>query len=91
MILKLSYRKARRLGPTKKPVCVVPIWDRECKRKRCFDTVWPGIDEPRTTAMRTGLHAGCDPAQFGPDVTQTFRGKAGEDGHDGEVTVTCPE
>jgi len=89
VILALSYCKARRLDPMKKPVHVVPIWDRE--RKRYVDTVWPGIGELRTTAMRTGLYAGCDAAQFGPDVTQTFRGKAGEDGRDVTVTVTFPE
>lgn len=89
VILALSYCKARRLDPMKKPVHVVPIWDRE--RKRYVDTVWPGIGELRTTAMRTGLYAGCDAAQFGPDITQTFRGKAGEDGRDQDVTVTFPE
>ncbi|GIX10332.1 phage recombination protein Bet [Elioraea sp.] len=89
VILALSYCKARRLDPMKKPVHVVPIWDRE--RKRYVDTVWPGIGELRTTAMRTGLYAGCDAAQFGQDITKTFTGKVGDEGRDVAVTVTFPE
>jgi phage recombination protein Bet len=90
VILALSYCRARRLDPMKRPVHIVAVWDRE--RKRYVDTVWPGIGELRTTAMRTGLYAGCDPAQFGPDITQTFSGKAGgDDSRDISVTVTFPE
>lgn len=88
VILALSYCKARKLDPMKKPVHVVPMWDKE--RKRYVDTVWPGIGELRTTAMRTGLYAGCEAAQFGPDVTQTFRFK-NDDGRDVEMNVTFPE
>jgi phage recombination protein Bet len=89
VILALSCCKWRRLDPMKKPVHVVPIWDRE--RKRYVDTVWPGIGELRTTAMRTGLYAGCDAAQFGPEITQTWTGKVGEEGRDVVVSVTFPE
>lgn len=74
--LALSYCKARRLDPFKHPVHVVPIWDKD---KRAYvETVWPGIAEHRTTAMRTGQYAGADPADFGPTITKTFEGETKE-------------
>lgn len=66
VILALSYCKARKLDPFKKPVQIVPMWD--AKRKQMVDTVWPGIGELRTTAFRTGQYAGRDAAIFGPEV-----------------------
>lgn len=63
VILALSYCKARKLDPFKKPVQIVPMWD--AKRKMLVDTVWPGIGELRTTAFRTGQYAGRDAAAFG--------------------------
>lgn len=63
IILALSYCKARKLDPFKKPVQIVPMWDD--KRKTMVDTVWPGIGELRTTAFRTGQYAGRDAAIFG--------------------------
>lgn len=91
IVLALSYCKARRLDPMKKPVHVVPIWDRE--RRTYVDTVWPGIGELRITAMRTGQFAGSDPCTFGPDRTTTFSGRVGrgEREEQVEVTVTYPE
>lgn len=63
VVLVLSYCKARNLDPMKKPVHIVPIWDKDAK---CLvDTVWPGIGELRTTAFRTGQYAGRDEADFG--------------------------
>lgn len=69
VILALSYCKARKLDPFKKPVQIVPMWDK--KRKQLVDTVWPGIGELRTTAFRTGQYAGRDAAIFGE--TRTFK------------------
>lgn len=63
VILALSYCKARKLDPFKKPVQIVPMYD--AKRKAMVDTVWPGIGELRTTAFRTGQYAGRDAAIFG--------------------------
>ncbi len=83
VILALSYCKARKLDPFKRNVHIVPIWDSE--RRGYVDTVWPGIGELRTTAFRTGLYAGRDDAQLGPDITETFRDDKGE------ATVTFPE
>lgn len=64
VLLALDYCHARRLDPVKKPVHIVPIWDRV--RGREVESVWPGINEVRTTAARTGLLAGWDQAKYGP-------------------------
>lgn len=91
VILALSYCKARKLDPFKRPVHIVPIWSKE--EGRYVDTVWPGISELRTTAVRTGTFAGTDPAIFGPDVTRTFTGRIGKGdrARDVSVTLTFPE
>lgn len=72
VILALNYCKSRGLDPFKRPVHIVPIWD--SKKKGYIETVWPGIAELRTTAMRTKIYAGIDEAEFGPSVTVTFTG-----------------
>lgn len=79
IIMALSYCQARKLDPFKRPVHIVPVWDKE--RGRMVETVWPGISELRTTAMRTGAYAGCDETAFGPDVTIKLSG----------LDVTFPE
>lgn len=92
VLLALSYCRARKLDPFKRPVHVVPIWDSQ--RRVYVESVWPGIGELRTTAFRTGNYAGSDAAAFGPDVTEVFKGrvKAGKDSwKDVSVTVAFPE
>lgn len=89
VVLALSYCKARKLDPFKRPVHIVPVWDSD---KRGFvDTVWPGISEIRTTAVRTGCYAGCDPAAFGEMKERTFRGEVGKDKEKREITLKFPE
>jgi phage recombination protein Bet len=84
IILVLSYCRARNLDPFKKPVHIVPIWD---KKRRCMvETVWPGIAEFRTTAFRTGEYAGREATEFGPDVEQTWT-----DEETGPFAVRFPE
>ena len=78
--MAVDYCKARGLDIFKKPVHIVPIWDK--KKGRLVETVWPGIAELRTTAARTGDYAGKDAPEWGPDKTQQF---------DSNVTVTFPE
>jgi phage recombination protein Bet len=73
VVLALSYCKARRLDPFKRVVHIVPIWDSAQSRE--VETVWPGIAEHRTTAMRTGNYGGADPAVFGTTVERTFEGQ----------------
>lgn len=79
ILMAVDYCKVRNLDILKKPVHLVPIWDKE--QKRYIDTVWQGISELRTTAMRTGQYAGCDDTVFGPDITKKV----------GEVEITFPE
>lgn len=79
VVLALSYCKARSLDPFKRNVHIVPIWDKD---RRCMvDTIWPGIGEIRTTAIRTGQYAGRDKTEFGPDVEMKV----------GNVQMTFPE
>lgn len=91
VLLALSYCRARRLDPMKRVVHIVPIWD--SAKKSYVETVWPGIGELRTTAMRTGLYAGCDECEFGPDVERKFEGivGSGENKRRVEVVVSFPE
>lgn len=70
IILVHDYCVARKLDPLKKPVHIVPIYDKKLKRN--VDTVWPSIAEVRITASRTGIYAGKDKIVFGPDVTKEF-------------------
>jgi phage recombination protein Bet len=84
--LALTYCRARKLDPFKRQCHIVPIWD--SKQGREVETVWPGIAELRTTAVRTGQHAGFDEALFGPDETRTFKGEVGK--REVEKTVTFP-
>lgn len=79
VILALSYCKARRLDPFKRNVHLVPIWNSQLRRM--IDTVWPGIGELRTTAIRTGQYAGRDHTETGPMVTEKI----------GSIEVTYPE
>ncbi len=99
--MALSYCKARKLDPFKKPVHIVPMWDAKAGPEGnggYVETVWPGISEVRTTAFRTGQYSGCDETEFGPEITQTFtaqkdkwenRRKVGTE--EVKVSVTFPE
>jgi phage recombination protein Bet len=78
IIMALSYCKARKLDPFKRPVHIVPMYDPkggEDGRGGYVETIWPGISELRTTAFRTGQYAGCDETEFGPEKTQIFQGE----------------
>ncbi|MFC5423229.1 phage recombination protein Bet [Bosea eneae] len=95
VVMALSYCKARKLDPFKKPVHIVPMWD--SKKRDYVETIWPGISEVRTTAFRTGQYAGCDEAEFGPTIEKTFTGKVKKRGNGGDsyeeqtVEVAFPE
>lgn len=96
VILALSYCKARNLDPFKRVVHIVPIWQRGEKGQKghYVETVWPGIGETRTTAMRTGNYGGCDDTKYGPDVERTWT--VSSDDEQGNtrtksVTLTFPE
>jgi len=91
VVMALSYCKARKLDPFKKPVHIVPMWD--SKSGGYVETVWPGISEVRTTAFRTGQYVGCDEAEFGPTSERTFTGRVKVKGNweDKTITVSFPE
>lgn len=72
VVMALAYCKARNLDIFKKPVQIVPIWD--SKRGGMVDTVWPGIAELRTTAMRTGSFAGFEDTEYGPMIEEDLGG-----------------
>lgn len=84
VILALNYCKRRGLDVFKRPVHIVPM---NTKKRSpdgkeywtLIETVWPGINELRTTAFRTGVYAGCDPAQFGPDLIQEWEFAGNDD------------
>lgn len=86
VIMALSYCRARKLDPFKRPVHIVPMWSASVGAM--VETVWPGISELRTTAFRTGQYAGKDETEFGPEVERTFKGTF--KGETREITVSFP-
>ena len=74
IIMALSYCKARNLDVFKRPVHIVPMWSSAAGRM--IESCWPGINELRTTAFRTGQYAGMEQPEFGPLVEKTFKGQA---------------
>lgn len=66
IMLAIDYCRARNLDPFKRPVHIVPIWSK--RHNRMVESVWPGISEIRTTAMRTSGYAGRAPTSWGPDI-----------------------
>jgi len=93
--MALEYCAARRFDIMKKPVHIVPVWSSE--KRGMVETIWPGIGELRTTAMRTGEFAGIDDTVWGPDRTRKFNGQETyyENGkklkRDAEIELTYPE
>lgn len=78
VMMALDYCKRRKLDIFKHPVHIVPIWNAgagENGKGAMVETIWPGINELRTTAIRTGQYAGMDIPAFGTAVTRTFEGK----------------
>jgi len=98
VLMALDYCKRRKLDVFKHPVHIVPIWNSSIgERGGYVETIWPGINELRTTAMRTGQFAGMDEPKYGPTLTSVFKGKLKKRGQGGdqwenkEVTVTHAE
>jgi phage recombination protein Bet len=91
IVMAVDYCRARGLDVFKKPVHIVPMWSSSLKRE--VETVWPGISEIQTTAVRTREWAGMDSPMWGPDVTVTLTGRVrGRNGdEDRSVTITYPE
>lgn len=80
VMMALDYCKRRKLDVFKHPVHIVPIWNSQADNGKggkgaTVETIWPGINELRTTAIRTGQYAGMDVPAFGPQIEQTFEGQ----------------
>jgi phage recombination protein Bet len=78
VIMALDYCKRRKLDVFKHPVHIVPIWNSQASdngKGAMVETIWPGINELRTTAIRTGQYAGMDVPTFGPMIDHTFKGR----------------
>jgi phage recombination protein Bet len=81
IILALRYCERRGLDVLKKPVNIVPVWNRALGRS--VETIWPSITETEITASRSKQWAGLDAPVFGPAETRTFVGKT-------QISVSFP-
>lgn len=68
--MALAYCKERKLDIFKRPVHIVPIFS----NGKMVESVWPGINELRSTAMRTNNYAGMEAPAYGPTIEHTFKG-----------------
>jgi phage recombination protein Bet len=93
--LAIQYCKNRNLDPVKKMVHIVPVWSKTGGpegKGGLIETIWPAIAEIRTTATRTGVYAGKDASDFGPEITKKFQKVDDRNGAvKEEVEVTFPE
>jgi len=91
VLLALDYCRTRNLDPFKRPVNIVVVWNGALGRE--VETVWPSINEALVTASRSREWAGMELPVWGPERTETFKGRKKERGvwTDGEETVTFPE
>jgi phage recombination protein Bet len=71
--MALDYCRARKLDPFKRPVNIVPMWNKTLGKE--VETVWPSINEVQITAARTGQYAGMDEPKWGADVEKKFSGE----------------
>jgi phage recombination protein Bet len=70
--MALAYCKKRNLDIFKRPVHIVSIYS--AALKKTVESVWPGINELRTTAMRTNNYAGMEKPEYGPMIKKVFGG-----------------
>ena len=83
VIMALSYCKARKLDPFKRPVHIVSMWSSAAGRM--IESVWPSIAELRTTAFRTQQYCGMEKPEFGPMIDRKFVGTIGRGPDKGKV------
>lgn len=86
IVMALAYCKNRNLDVMKRVVHIVPMWSPD--KKKLVDTIWPGIAELRTTAMRTTEYAGNDRIVFGPMLEKEFTGDIVEWNNGNKSTVS---
>jgi phage recombination protein Bet len=70
--LVLGYCKARGIDPMKKPVHIVPLWNKELRS--LVDVLMPGVNSYRTDAARTGEYVGKSEPEFGPEMVMDLGG-----------------
>lgn len=88
--MAISYCRAKNYDPFGKMVHIVPVYSKALDRE--VESVWPGIAAVRTTATRTGIYAGKDASEFGPDITKNFQHVDDRNGAvKKEMEVTFPE
>lgn len=78
VVMALDYCARRKLDVYKHPVHVVAVWNSQAGENgkgAMVEAIWPGINELRTTAMRTGQFAGMDVPVFGPMIDNRFEGR----------------
>lgn len=96
IVMALDYCRARKLDPFKRPVNIVPMYNKTLKKE--VETVWPSINEVQVTASRTGQFAGMDEPKWGRDITKIFEGEFKGYGDEGKweekkikIELTFPE
>lgn len=92
VLMAFDYDRARGRNPFKRHTHIVPVYN--ARLGRYVETVWPGVADVRTDAMRSGDYAGCDECQFGPEKIRTFSGKwTDSKGHrqEKEIALAYPE
>ncbi|MGW8145075.1 MAG: phage recombination protein Bet [Anaerolineales bacterium] len=84
----ISYCSAAHLDPMQKPVHAVPmsVKNAQTGQYEWRDVIMPGIGLYRIQADRSGTYAGLSEPEYGPDKTETFTDKNGN-----QVSVTYPE
>lgn len=72
----ISYCKAKKYDPLKKPVHIVPmnVKNPVTGNYEWRDTIMRGINADREDASRTGQWVGLEDPEFGPDVTENLGG-----------------
>lgn len=87
VVMAVDYCRARGLDVMLKPVHLVPmnVKDAQTGQYAWRDVPMPGVGLYRIQADRSKTYAGADEPEFGPSITQEFKGK------NGKVTVTFPE
>src|SRR5215471_17318727 len=73
IIAALTYCKARGLDILRRPINIVSTWNSTLGKNT--ESFWLSINEIEITAARSGQWAGMDEPKWGPDITETFRGR----------------
>jgi phage recombination protein Bet len=92
VMMAVERSQALGIDPFAGAIHIIPMWNSKLRRR--VQVPIPGIKQHEIVASRTGQWAGMDRPEWGPEITQTFRGETEE--RDGstktiEMTLTYPE